>query len=175
MSVRLFHGSRSVFDQFDPYQIGMGAEPNSVLGVWLTRDPEAASGYGGGRAIMIVEAETLRLAPALDRHTAIWGGPDLYPTDRELAWPRFEKARKELMSLGYDGIICEMEDCDLEGAICIFDPEKLTIVEAIEYPEDRDIYDLSSDEAGLEVDASTTLDFALTGRDPVTEITLGSI
>lgn len=159
--MRLYHGTRKEFDAFDPYMIGMGAEPNSALGVWLTQDPHIAAGYGGETRLVIAEVDAPRLAVGVDYQTAIWGGPDLHPTDREISWPRFEKARRDLMEAGFDGVMFDCPGTDLEGAVCIFDASKIRITEVLEYPEEADLCPLENPPDDSVPDWSVRLEEAL--------------
>lgn len=136
---RLFHGSRKDFTAFDPYQIGMGAEPNSALGVWLSVDASMASDYEGGRFLMVVETGPLKLAHVADTEMAIWGPGRRGGRPGPAQWELFAEARKTLTSEGYDGVWCEMPGFELSGCLCVFDPSILTITEVIPYPEDRDL------------------------------------
>lgn len=134
MRNRLFHASKTGFRRFDPDRIGSGAEANSALGVWLSVEPQVAWDYARGGALMVVETGSLRLATASDRKAMIWGGPDLFETDREIGWVAFDSLRRALLADGYDGVWCEMPGTDLEGAVCILDPSRLEIVEVLERP-----------------------------------------
>lgn len=159
--MRLYHGTRKDFDAFDPYMIGMGAEPNSALGVWLTQDPHIAAAYCGERRVVIAEIDAPKLAVGTDYRTAIWGATDLNPTDREVAWPLFEKARRELMEAGFDGVMFDCPGTDLEGAVCIFDAAKLRITGAMDYPEEHDLLPLENPPDDSVPDWSVRLEEAL--------------
>ncbi len=158
---RLFHGAYRHFDAFSADTIGMGAEGNSALGIWLSEEPHVAAGYGGGQHLMVVEAAPLCLAVARDWRATICGGPDLFPTDREIAIELFREARLRLMDEGFDGVWCEMPGTDLAGAVCVFGPEKLRIVEVLRRPEENDLDLLTGCLTEAEIDFSRALEDVL--------------
>ena len=163
----LYHGTQAVFDAFDPALIGEGAEANSALGLWATLNPHSAFEYGGGRRILVLEIAAPRLAAVCCYDSAIWGGPDFAPADREIAWPRFVAARTALSRAGYDGVWCECPDTDLGQAVCLFDPGRVRILRAIDHPEDRDLFELEADAEAAddsEVDFTRSLEDALSRR-----------
>jgi hypothetical protein len=132
--VILWHASRRPVRKFVASGIGLGWEPNSALGVWLSRDPEIAASYlreEDGWLHRVEVPDGLRLAAAHDRHAAIWGGPDLTSMDREIAYPMFEAARRDLSGLGFDGVWCEMPGTDLDASVCLFDVRRIRISERI--------------------------------------------
>lgn len=154
----LFHGTGPDRVGFDELLSGEGAEANAALGVWLSASPHAASLYARGR-ILVCEILAPRLAVARDRETAIWGGPDLMPTDREIGWPRFDAARRSLAAAGFDGVWCEMPGTDLEGAACIFDHRALRVLRVAE--PDGDALDALEAEFGGRDDSSIDLAVSL--------------
>ena len=135
----VYHGTRTIPDRFDLSLIGRGAEPNSALGVWATRDPHLAYDYAGGRHIAVLSTATPKLASAHDYQTLIWGGPEYGPAQRRCAFEMFKKARLSLMAQGYDGIWCECPGLDLDSAVCLFRPETIDIQRVIRHAEDADI------------------------------------
>lgn len=168
---RLFHGAREAFTAFDPKMIGIGAEPNSVLGVWLSTDPHVAFSYALGGYLKEVGTGPLRLAVARDHYSAIWGAPDLMPCDGEMAYPLFLHARGELSRAGYDGIWFEMPGTDLEGAVCIFDPAILRIARVLHAPLVDELDGLTGALDAVDIDFSCALeDLIAEGRRPLGEI-----
>lgn len=161
----LFHGTRKEFAGFSDESVGNGAEANSALGVWLARSPHVAASYGDMRRVFVVEVEAPSLVPVSDRYVAIWGGQDLFPTDREIGWVRFDEARKDLLSRGYDGVWCEMPgEEDMEGAVCIFDPGNIRVIEVVDMPEVADLDEMEAHYCGQDdsqVDWSESLEDVL--------------
>lgn len=154
---RLYHGTRKLFDSFNSELIGEGWEPNSALGVWLSTSPLIAWEYAYGENLIVAETGELRLLVARNLQTTVWGGEDLHPQDREIAWPLFDAARQSLAALGYDGIYCEMPGTSLEGAVCVFDPSRLRIINTIQKPEANMVEALAECDDGLLID----FDYAL--------------
>ena len=161
--MRLYHGSRDAFDAFDPQMVGTGAEPNSALGVWLSRDPRSAYGYGGNRHLAIAEIAAPRLAVCSDEYVAIWGARDLSPLDGEIAWPLFDEARKILMAEGYQGVLFDCVDTEMEGAVCIFEPETVSIVETLTFLEDHEFDPMENPHDDSVVDHHQSLEEVLSG------------
>lgn len=161
----LYHGTRNAaLDAFTEDGVGRGAEPNSELGVWLTRDPHAAAAYCGDRRVLIVEIDAPRLAVARDKHVAIWGDPEVSSGNwrfRAVQGSLFAAARERLRAEGFDGVWCEMSEEDMAGAVCVFDPSRLRVVGALDYPENRDLDEMADPADDSEVDFGADLETVL--------------
>ena len=96
----LYHGTFQQFDTFDP---SMGREATDIQGIYLTPDMEEASFYGNNVRAFYVN---MRNPADSDEAFNIWHKYYIQG-DRKAG----VKARKDLQSMGYDGI---MGDYDLE-------------------------------------------------------------
>lgn len=173
------HGSRSDFTAFDPYQIGMGAEPNSSFGIWVTTNGAQAAGYGGKKFVHVVETGPLKLISMEHEDVAIWGRWEHEPASRQLAALEFANLRQSLMAQGYDGaMFFGADDSPMEGALCLFRPEALRIVKTISDPEEIEAleWDNPARVSNVEVDHDMRLeDLMNIGPDPDAEIDLDEL
>ena len=96
----MYHGTFQHFDTFDP---SMGREATDIQGIYLTPDMEEASFYGNNVRAFYVN---MRNPADSDEAFNIWHKYYIQG-DRKAG----VKARKDLQSMGYDGI---MGDYDLE-------------------------------------------------------------
>lgn len=154
----LYHGTRARFARFTAQSHGRGAEANSVLGIWATRCPHAASAYGGDRRLLVLDVPVPRLAIVCCYDTALRGGPDLSPADREIGIARLKSARAALRARGIGGVWCELPGTDLAGAVCLLEPAAIAIRETIEHPECRDLEALEDPADDSAVDFSLRLE-----------------
>ena len=126
----LFHGTgNEKLRGFSAESRGEGYEANSNMGLWLTQSYEHASRYSfpTGR-VLLVSTPPLRLLTTDDYPTVLWGDQNFDQDYRQEAWGMFDIARAELMSRGYDGVLCEAPETDLAGAVCVFRPETCVIL-----------------------------------------------
>ncbi len=140
----LYHGSSQDFDTFDPT---LGREASDIQGIYLTPDAEEAGNYGDK-----VRAFYVNLRNPADSSTAY------------KVWKRYRsqgdakagvKAREELQSMGYDGVIWEDE---LYPEYVVFSANQVKSVDSKGFSSDSDNIYESRDL--LDMDTEEVLDLA---------------
>ena len=135
----LYHGSSQDFDTFDPT---LGREASDIQGIYLTPDAEEAGNYGDK-----VRAFYVNMRNPADSSTAY------------KVWKRYRsqgdakagvKAREELQSMGYDGVIWEDE---LYPEYVVFSANQVKSVDSKGFSsssdniyESRDLLDMDTEE-----------------------------
>lgn len=116
-----FHGSESVFDQFDPHLIG-GATGVRSPGFWFSDSHHASGFFGPCRATCALVLVNPLVVTSEDReqaHAQREGGGCRSPS----AWAKHAAAR------GHDAVIL-VDVCDGDAystVVCVFDPKQVTI------------------------------------------------
>lgn len=157
----LFHGSRTLITSFSSDRVGQGYEANSALGLWLTSVPKRALDYAQGGYVLSVEIPPMRLAMADQWTTTVWGDLQFNQDDFQDAWGMFSVARAHLMAEGYGGVFCDIPNTDLEGAVCVFDPDDVSIGKTYTAKRGDEVMALRPDGTGLVVNAEKKLDYLL--------------